>query len=240
MDVRTDEEFKAFPRLIPTAQRHDGRNVATWATRYTGRPLIVVCQRGGKSSHGTAAWLRHDGLDAQSLEGGFEAWKKEGEVLIRADKVPQRGEDGRTAWVTRARPKVVRIACPWLIRRFVDPKAVFLFVPPSEVLAVAEHMQATPFDASGAVWNDQGDNCTFDVMVEGFGLATGALSRLAMIVRGADTGRLDLTPQSAGLLATSLGYSRMHRDDLAQLEAAMSLYDALYRWCRDATQEIHG
>ncbi len=240
VDVRSDDEFKADPRLIPTAQRHDSRDAASWASRYAGRATIVVCQCGAQYSHGTASWLRHKGLDAQSLEGGFEAWKREGGVLVRADKVPLRNGEGRTVWVTRARPKVVRIACPWLVRRFVDPKAVFLFVPPSEVLAVAEHMRATPFDAPDAVWNDRGDKCTFDVMVEELGLATDALSRLAMIVRGADTGRLDLTPQSAGLLATSLGYSRMHRDDLAQLEAAMSLYDALYRWCRDATQEMHG
>jgi rhodanese-related sulfurtransferase len=240
VDVRSDDEFKADPRLIPTAQRHDSRDAASWAGLYAGRATIVVCRCGAQYSHGTASWLRHKGLDAQSLEGGFEAWKREGGVLVRADKVPLRNGEGRTVWVTRARPKVVRIACPWLVRRFVDPKAVFLFVPPSEVLAVAEHMQATPFDAPDAVWNDRGDKCTFDVMVEELGLATDALSRLAMIVRGADTGRLDLTPQSAGLLATSLGYSRMHRDDLAQLEAAMSLYDALYRWCRDATQEMHG
>ena len=143
-------------------------------------------------------------------------------------------------WVTRARPKVVRIACPWLIRRFIDPKAVFLFVPPSEVSAVAEHLNAAPFDVADVFWGDRGDKCTFDVMVEEFGLASDALSRLALIVRGADTGRFDLTPQSAGLLAASLGYSRMYRDDIPQLDAAMSLYDAFYRWCRDATRETHG
>jgi hypothetical protein len=134
---------------------------------------------------------------------------------------------------------VVRIACPWLIRRFIDPKAVFLFVNPSEVSGVADRFKATPFDVANTFWGDRGEKCTFDVMIEEFGFRSDALSRLALIVRGADTDRLDLTPQSAGLLAASLGYSRMYRDDLAQLEAAMALYDAFYRWCRDASNETH-
>ena len=159
--------------------------------------------------------------------------------LVRTEKLPQRDEAGRSVWVTRARPKIVRIACPWLIRRFVDPGAVFLFVTPSEVQAVADRFNATPFDIDNVFWNDREKKCTFDVMIEELGLATEALSRLALIVQGADTGRLDLTPQSAGLLAASLGYSRMFRDDLAQLDAAMALYDAFYRWCRDATEETH-
>jgi hypothetical protein len=142
--------------------------------------------------------------------------------------------------VTRARPKVVRVACPWLIRRFVDPEAAFLFVAPSEVAAVAARFGATPFDAGVGDWDDRDGLCTFDVMLEGFGLRTKALSRLALIVRGADTDQPGLAPQAAGLLAFSLGLSRTHRDDLAQVDAAMPLYDALYRWCRDGTGETHG
>ena len=142
-------------------------------------------------------------------------------------------------WVTRARPKVDRIACPWLIRRFIDADAVFLFVAPAEVPAVAERFSATPFDIDGVFWSHRGDTCTFDTMLREFALTSGPLQKLAAIVRGADTARLDLTPQSAGLLAASLGYSRMFRDDLQQLDAAMALYDAFYRWCRDATEETH-
>jgi hypothetical protein len=141
--------------------------------------------------------------------------------------------------VTRARPKVDRIACPWLIRRFVDPAAVFLFVAAPQVMAVAERFGATPFDVDGVFWSHRGETCTFDTMLEEFGLSTPALGRLATIVRGADTARLDLAPQCAGLLAASLGLSRMHRDDLAQLEAGMALYDAFHLWCRDATEEVH-
>jgi len=157
----------------------------------------------------------------------------------RTDRLPEPDETGRTIWVTRARPKVVRIACPWLVRRFIDPKALFLFVAPSEVPGVAVRFKATPFDVPNAFWSDRGEKCTFDVMVEELGLDSDALGRLALIVRGADTGRLDLTGQSGGLLAASLGFSRMYRDDLAQLDAAMALYDALYRWCRDASNETH-
>ena len=155
------------------------------------------------------------------------------------DKLPPRDEKGRTVWVTRTRPKVDRIACPWLIRRFVDPNAVFLFVLPPEVTAVAERFNATPFDIDDVFWSHRGDACTFDTMIEEFGLKTAPLLQLAKIVRGADTAQPDLTPQSAGLLAASLGYSRMYREDLPQLEAAMGFYDAMYRWCRDATAETH-
>lgn len=141
--------------------------------------------------------------------------------------------------MTRNRPKVDRIACPWLIRRFIDPDAVFLFVLPTEVAAVAERFDATPFDIEGVFWSHRGESCTFDTMIEEFSLRTDPLLQLTKIVRGADTARPDLAPQSAGLLAASLGYSRMYRDDLPQLDAAMGLYDAMYRWCRDATSETH-
>jgi hypothetical protein len=141
--------------------------------------------------------------------------------------------------VTRARPKVDRIACPWLIRRFLDPRAVFLFVAAGEVAAVADRFQATPFDIEGVEWSHRGPLCTFDVMLSEFGLETPALSRLATIIRGADTAALDLAPEAAGLLAISLGLSRQHRDDLAQLDAGLAIYDAFYRWCRDATDETH-
>jgi hypothetical protein len=161
--------------------------------------------------------------------------------LVPVDRLPGRDGAGRTVWVTRARPKVDRIACPWLIRRFIDPDAVFLFVAPTEVMDVADRFKATPFDIDrpDVHWSHRGERCTFDVMVEEFGLSTEPLMRLAAIVRGADTANLDVAPEAAGLLAASLGLSRMYSDDLAQLEAGMTLYDAFYRWCRDATEEGH-
>jgi rhodanese-related sulfurtransferase len=240
VDVRTDDEFKSDPRLIPAAQRHASTGVEAWCQRYVGQPIIVVCQSGRTLSHAFAARLRHEGFEAQTLEDGYDAWRELRQPLVRTSKIPPRDSAGRTVWVTRARPKVVRVACPWLIRRFIDPSAAFLFVPPAEVAGVSEHVKATPFDVDGAFWSDRAEKTTFDLMVDEFGLDIESLLRLACIVRGADTGRLDLTPQSAGLLATCLGYSRMYRDDLSQLAAAMPQFDALYRWSRDAVNERHG
>jgi hypothetical protein len=153
--------------------------------------------------------------------------------LLRTDLMPPRDSKGRTVWVTRERPKVDRIACPWLVRRFVDPSSVFLFVEPSEVELVADRFNATPFDIDGVFWSHRGDRCTFDTMVEEFGLNSSALDRLATIVRGADTARPDLAPQAPGLLAASLGLSRLIDDDLRQLEAGITLYDCFYLWCRE-------
>lgn len=147
--------------------------------------------------------------------------------------------DGATLWVTRHRPKVDRIACPWLIRRFIDPAARFLFVSPSEVAAVADRFGATPFDIEGVAFTHQNQNCTFDMLLRTFELSSPALERLALVVRGADTNSHDLHPAAAGLLAISVGLSRQYRDDQAQLQAGMILYDALYRWARDGFEEGH-
>ncbi|NPU64708.1 sulfurtransferase [Bradyrhizobium sp. 83012] len=240
IDVRTADDFSADPRLVPGSIRRCAEDAPQWSQDFTGRAVIVICQRGAKLSHGAAAWLRVAGAPAESLEGGFEAWKAAGLPLVPVDKLPQQHDPaGRTVWVTRARPKIDRIACPWLIRRFVDPQAVFLYVAPSEVTAVAERFKAMPFDIETTFWSHRGELCTFDVMVEEFGLTTPALQRLATIVRAADTARLDLSPEAPGLLAASLGLSRIHDDDLTQLEAGLGLYDAFYRWCRDATSETH-
>lgn len=241
LDVRTDEDVAADPRFVPGSLRRPATEAGDWATSYRDRSTITICQRGMKLSQGAAAWLRHEGAKAEVLEGGFEAWRQAGLPVIPEARVPARDARGRTVWVTRSRPKIDRIACPWLIRRFVDPDAVFLFVASSEVQAVAERFGATPFDIDleGVFWSHRGERCTFDTMVEEFGLATEPLLRLATIVRGADTARLDLAPEASGLLAVSLGLSRMYSDDLEQFEAGMLLYDAFYRWCRDAVEETH-
>jgi rhodanese-related sulfurtransferase len=239
LDVREDQDVAADPRMLPASVRRDHRAAPSWAGEYAGQSVVVVCQRGQKLGHGVAAWLRHAGARAETLEDGFDAWAKANGLLVQPDHIPERDSAGRTIWVTRARPKIDRIACPWLIRRFIDRSAVFLFVAASEVLEVADRFGATPFDIEGVFWSHRGETCTFDTMVEEFGLHSEALDRLAMIVRGADTASLDLAPQAAGLLAASLGFSRTYRDDLAQLEAAMCLYDAFYRWARDASTETH-
>lgn len=239
IDVRSEEDFAADPQLIPGAVRRPYGAAHGWAKELAGRSAVLVCRRGQKLSEGAAAWLRHEGVPAEVLAGGFAAWAKAGLPLVPVAKLPARDEHGRTVWVTRARPKIDRVACPWLIRRFVDPAAVFLFVSPAEVAAVAERFAAAPFDVEDVFWSHRGETCTFDTMVEEFGLATEPLLRLARIVRGADTARLDLEPEAPGLLAASLGLSRMYADDLEQLAAGLLLYDAFYRWCRDATDETH-
>lgn len=239
VDVRTEEDFAADPRLLPGALRRPALGAASWAGDLAGRRAVVVCQRGAKLSQGAAAWLRHAGIHAETLEGGFEAWARAGQPLVRTTPLPKPDVQGRTVWVTRARPKIDRIACPWLIRRFVDPRAVFLFVAPGEVTAVAERFAATPFDVEGVFWSHRGEACTFDTMLEELGLDSAPLRHVARIVRGADTARLDLAPEAAGLLALSLGLSRMYRSDLEQLDAAMMVYDGLYRWARDAADETH-
>jgi len=239
IDVRDDQDFAANPRYIPGSLRRSHENVSDLTVELRGRAAVIICQAGLKLSHGVAALLREAGAPAESLEGGVAAWAGSGLPLVPANKLPPRNPRGRTLWVTRERPKIDRIACPWLIRRFVDPAALFMFVTPSEVVAVAEKFAAAPFDIEGVFWSHRGETCTFDVMVEEFGLSTPPLLRLAGIVRGADTARLDLAPEAPGLLAASLGLSRMYADDLEQLEAGLGLYDAFYRWCRDATNETH-
>jgi hypothetical protein len=199
-----------------------------------GARVIVTCQRGRKLSEGSAALLRSRGVQAETLEGGHVAWAEAGLPLVPAALMAQ-----TALWVTRHRPKIDRIACPWLIRRFVNPAAQFLFVAPAEVPAVAQYFTATPFDIEGVTFTHRGEGCSFDALLDDFNLHSPALDRLALVIRGADTDRHELAPQSAGLLALSVGLSRQYRDDLQQLDAAMPLYDALYRWARDGHDEGH-
>jgi rhodanese-related sulfurtransferase len=230
LDVCIDDDFAEDPRLIPTAQRWPHTQI----DQFTGNgPVVVICHRGLKLSHGAAALLRAKGIKAEVLEGGNVAWRDADLPLVPAAAIPT------PRWVTRHRPKIDRIACPWLIRRFVDPNAQFLFVPPSEVLAVADRFDATAFDVEGAAFSHDGDLCSFDTMLATFKLDTPPLQTMAKVIRAADTNRHDLAPEAAGLLALSVGLSRQYKDDTAQLEAGMALYDALYRWARDGQGEGH-
>ncbi|WP_114287097.1 chromate resistance protein ChrB domain-containing protein [Candidatus Halocynthiibacter alkanivorans] len=238
VDVRIDADFDDDPCLVPTAIRIPHRDLPAIQDAARGGKIVVTCQKGKKLSQGVVAWLRADGTDAEYLGGGNLGWRDSGMPCVPAAAVPARSE-GATLWVTRHRPKIDRIACPWLIRRFVDPQARFLFVSPGEVADVADRFGATPFDIEGTFWSHRGDRCTFDTMVEEFALDLPALHSLAAVVRAADTNRHDLVPQAAGLLAISVGLSRQYRDDHQQLSAGMTLYDALYRWARDGQNEGH-
>ena len=142
-------------------------------------------------------------------------------------------------WITRERPKIDRIACPWLIAHFIDPQAEFLFVPTDQVLPVARQTGAIPYDIPGAELSHVGELCSFDALLRKYGLSDPGLAQLAVVVRGADTVRLDLAPQCAGLLAISLGLSRNFSDDQQMLKHGMVMYDALYAWCRDGQAESH-
>ena len=232
-DVRTDEDIAALPRLVPTARRRPHTDVAT-LTDPPGR-AIVVCTKGLKLSEGAAGLLRTMGWQAEVLEGGTLAWEGAGLPMLPLAIMPTPG----APWVTRHRPKIDRIACPWLIRRFIDPTARFLFVAPTEVQAVADRFDAIPYDIEGVTFSHRGDLCSFDALLDDFQLHTEPLDRMATVIRGADTDRHDLAPQAAGLLALSVGLSRMYRDDLQQLDAGIDLYDALYRWARDGHEEGH-
>ncbi|MGB7318024.1 MAG: chromate resistance protein ChrB domain-containing protein [Planktotalea sp.] len=235
IDICIDEDFADDPRLIPTSFRHSFKRIEDLAPDLQKSKTVVICQKGKKLSQGAAALLRTHGVDAEVLEGGILGWRDHGGSLVPAKAIPERG----ALWVTRHRPKIDRIACPWLIRRFIDPDARILFVAPSEVAAVAEKFGAIPFDVNGSKLSHGEGTCSFDAFLAGFDLATPALKAMSDIIRAADGTPDAQAPEAAGLLAISLGLSRMYRDNLAQLEAALPLYDALYRWARDAKDETH-
>lgn len=237
LDVRTQDDFDDDPRLVPTTLRVDHRQVSDVAGLKHADHVVVICHKGKKLSHGAAGILRGMGLRAEVLKGGFVDWSQ-ADLPLHPPNIPI-GSQRATLWVTRHRPKIDRVACPWLIRRFIDPEARFLFVPPSEVLDVADRFSAIPFDVDDAPWTHHGAGCTFDALIRGFGLSHPPLDRMAEVIRAADTNRLDDAPQAAGLLALSIGLSRLHKEDQRQLDAAIPLYDALYRWARDGFEETH-
>lgn len=235
IDICIDADFADDPRLIPTSYRHPFGEIEALVPEVQGRSCVIICQKGKKLSQGAAALLRTHGIQAEVLGGGVQGWRDAGGALIPAAKLPPRG----ALWVTRHRPKIDRIACPWLIRRFVDPQARFLLVSPAEVLDVTEKFGAIPFDVEGADIAHGEGTCSFDAVMARFGLALPALDTMARVIRAADGVAGADAPEAQGLLAISLGLSRMYREDLDQLEAAMPLYDALYRWARDAQGETH-
>jgi rhodanese-related sulfurtransferase len=234
VDVRIAEDLALHLEIIPTSLvlPHTAFNPTAESLR--GKRVVVVCQKGKKLSEGVAALLRTQGIQAENLEGGSLAWAEAGLPMTPLTALPK-----SNLWVTRHRPKIDRIACPWLIRRFVDPSAQFLFVAPAEVADVADRFNATAFDIEGCHFSHRDETCSFDTMLSHFGLQTDPLRHLATVVRAADTDRHDLSPQAAGLLAISVGLSRQYRDDLQQLEVGMQIYDALYRWARDGQDEGH-
>jgi len=222
IDVRRTERFKDSPYLVKGALRRDPEKVLEWKDSLPRSASVVVyCVHGHEVSQNVAK-----ALGARYLEGGIEHWREEGGDTAAKPK------GAATRWVTRERPKIDRIACPWLVRRFVDPDAEFLYVPASDVKSAAQEKTATPYDVADVEFTHVGERCSFDAFVEKFHLREPALDKLATIVRGADTSRLDLAPQAPGLLAISQGLSMNFPDDHQMLEHGMVVYDALYAWCR--------
>lgn len=229
IDVRRNERWREAPDAIRGALRRDPALVEQWQkTLPAAAQIVVYCVHGHEVSQNAAKFL-----GAQFLEGGIEHWRAEGGELQAKPK------GASTRWVTRERPKIDRIACPWLVNRFVDPDAEFLYVPSKEVLRTAQEREAAPYDVPDVAFSHDGERCSFDAFIRHYRLRDPALDRLAIIVRGADTGRPELAPEAAGLLAVSLGLSRNFADDHEMLRHGMVIYDALYRWCREGTSESH-
>ena len=222
IDVRRRERFRESPYLLKGALRRDPESVLQWKkTLPQAASVVVYCVHGHEVSQGVAK-----ALQAKYLEGGLEAWRETGGELL------EKPRNASSRWVTRERPKIDRIACPWLVRRFVDPEAEFLYVPAREVKTVAQQKEAIPYDIPDVEFSHEGELCSFDAFLRKFHLRDPALEKLALIVRGADTNRLALAPQAAGLAALSLGLSINFNNDHEMLEHGMVMYDALYAWCR--------
>lgn len=240
VDVRRENVFRDSGKRIAGAVWRNHMRSAEWLPKLPpDRKIVVYCAHGHNVSELAAAGLAAAGADVTVLQGGFDAYEEAGGPVVSLSAPGVDVASGPSVWVTRERPKIDRIACPWLIRRFIDPLAVFHFVAAEWVKDVADELDAIPYDIKDVHYSHRGETCTFDTLISEFGLADAALNHLARIVRGADTARLDLEPQAAGLLAISLGLSAIEPDDRAQLEKGMIIYDALYGWCRHATAETH-
>jgi rhodanese-related sulfurtransferase len=241
LDVRRRDVYTADTRVLPTARWREHTRVDEWAEALPPAATVVcVCVYGHNVSQLAASALRHKGINACVLAGGIEAWKQSGAPAILKTALPGRDETRPSRWVTRVRPKIDRIACPWLVRRFIDRDAEFYFVEPDYVADVAKELGAIPYDIPGVDFTHEGPLCTFDTLVARFGLSDPVIDALALIVRGADTARMDLAPEAAGLLAVSLGISAMAQgDDSAALVQGFPVYDALYAWQRRAAGETH-
>lgn len=233
IDVRRERAYADSEGALPDAIRRDPERIGAWWRRLDlARPIVVYCAHGQELSQQAAAFLAERGYAAHYLAGGFDGWRDAGQPVARKPAKPSR-------WITRERPKIDRIACPWLIRRFVDRDAEFIYVPASEVLVAAAETGATPYDVPGVAFTHVGEGCSFDTFIEKFELNDPALLEVASVVRGADTDQLELAPPAAGLFAISLGLSANIADDHEMLRYGLVIYDALYRWHRDLRAEAH-
>jgi len=234
VDVRRQDAFGNDDRLIIGALHRPPEEVERWRKEFSAsRPIVAYCSHGRAVSQGVAAALRRAGMEAVYLEGGIGGWK---ELRLPTRRKRDASEN---KWVTREHPKIDRIACPWLISRFINPDAEFIYVPPNDVTKVAAQVGGTPYDIEGVEFAHEGERCSFDTILRIYEIKDPALDHLATIVRGADTSRHDLSPQCGGLFAISLGLSANFPDDHEMLKHGMVIYDALYTWCRSLQAETH-
>ncbi len=253
LDVRRDPAFDASPHMIAGAQRCAPQNVAAWGAANAAlriKEIVVHCVYGHNVSADACSELRALGFNALALAGGIKggedgvdtaeditAWRAVGLPTWRKRSDLGLTGAGGSRWVTRERPMIDRIACPWLVRRWIDANAVFDYVPDAQVFAHASQVQGLAYDVVGARITHRENECSFEALLQAVDLHTPALDLLGRIVRGADTDLLKLEPPCAGLLAITQGMARLHaQDDAAMLHAMMPIYDALYAWCVDQTQ----
>ncbi len=238
LDVRESDDFIARPRLIPGALRCAPDRVGEWVrTLPRTRGVIAYCKRGGCVSSAVADTLNSMGYPTSILEGGVEAWIAAGHPTVKART--DLNAPGGSRWVTRERPKIDRLACPWLVRRFIDPRASFFYTPAHRVRAESLALRAEPYDIADVTFSHRAGRCSFDAFLDEFDLHDPVIDQVADIVRAADTGELGQSREAPGLLAISLGLSANVADDIVLLEQAMPVYDALYAWCKTARNETH-
>jgi rhodanese-related sulfurtransferase len=237
-DVRDDADAAADTHFIPGALREHPDDVVRWAKRLPRtRPVLVYCKQGNQISAFVAEKLTSMGYPASVLEGGLDAWREAGRPTVKARR--EFNVPGGSRWVTRERPRIDRLACPWLVRRFIDPKAIFFYTPAHQVRIEAQALNAEPYDIADVTFSHRGPRCSFDAFLDEFELHDAVLDQLAEIVRAADTGELARSREAPGLLAISLGMCANVADDLVLLEHAMPMYDALYAWCKKARGQTH-
>ncbi len=237
-DVRRPEVFAESERVIAGARWRNHMLADEWGrTLDPAAEVVVCCVHGHNVSQIAAAKLRSLGLRARFLEGGTEGFIAGGGPSVLRKAWPHDLDRRSSCWVTRENPKIDRLACPWFIRRFLDPEAEIIYVEPKQVKDIADELGAEPFAIDGVTFGHNGDLCSFDTFLDHFGVEDESLRLIARIVRGADTAKFDLEPQCAGLSALALGISALHDDDLAALNHGIALYDGLYAWARQARQE---
>jgi rhodanese-related sulfurtransferase len=242
IDACLDDDHAANAADIPGSVHRAEGDIDRWSAALDpARPVVISCQKGFKVSQAIAAKLRARGVAACTLEGGFLGWKEAGFPVLDRPALAALGPREGGLWVTRRRPKIDRAACPWLISRFFDPGATFLFVNPDQVEAVAARTGGVAYDIPGVTVTHRGEECSFDTLLRIAGLwEYPPLRRLADIVRGADNARPDLAPEAAGLLAASLGLSHLAGDDdHGMLRQAFVVYDGLYAWAAHAAGKTH-